>query len=284
MLRTGTILLFMLVTACNSNPIPGSPDATVSSAKLTPAPSLPGNPPTQSLDMLIGYGPQTGAWFLSGGQGQGRIGFGIAAGKSKPGSEISVRLDARPLNRDVRVRLSKLDEQRKPVSVIEERLIRRPDSDSSPRPELVVTMRLPEDTAITYLMSVEIIGDEDNVEDTLLSTVEVPVQELVAKLYADKNQFRSDETMVLKLTNEGRTDISLGMEYWIETERNGAWEKVPLTLAFIAIGYIHPPGSTFQQSVPLSKLKKGRYRIVKEVHADGTSLRNPVSFEFDIVD
>jgi len=74
------------------------------------------------------------------------------------------------------------------------------------------------------------------------------------------------------------------MKYWIETERKGAWEKVPLTLAFTSIGYIHPLGSTFEQSVPLSKLKKGRYRIVKEIHADGTGLENPVSFEFDIVD
>jgi len=286
-LRAGIILLVMLVTACSSDPIPGAPDATVSAAKLTHAPSLPDNPPTQSLDQLTGYGPQTGAWFLSGGQGQGRIGFGIASGKSKPGSEVSVRLDARPTNRDIRVRLSKLDDRRKPVSVIEERLIRsRPNADanSSPGEALDVTMRLPEETAVTYLMSVEIIGDKDNVEDTLLSTVEVPVQELVARLHADKNRFRSDETMVLKLTNEGRTDIMLGMEYRIETERKGAWEKVPLTLVFPSIGYIHSPGSTFEQSVPLNKLKEGRYRIVKEVRADGTGLESPVSLEFDIVD
>lgn len=284
MLRTAIILLVMLVTACSSDPISGGPDTTVSPAKLTPVPSLPGNPPTQSLDQLTGYSPQTGAWFLSGGQRQGRIGFGIAAGKSKPGSDVSVRLDARPPNRDIRVRLSKLDDQRKPVSVIEERLIRRPDANSSPGEALDVTMRLPEETAVTYLMSVEIIGDKDNVEDTLLSTVEVPVQELKARLHADKNRFRSDETMVLKLTNEGGTDITLGMEYRIETERKSAWEKVPLTLAFPSIGHIQPPGGTFEQSVPLSKLKEGRYRIVKEVHADGTGLESPVSFEFDIVD
>ncbi|WP_079909835.1 immunoglobulin-like domain-containing protein [Paenibacillus sp. 32352] len=109
----------------------------------------------------------------------------------------------------------------------------------------------------------------------------VPSSPPAAKLYADKTQFRSSETMSLHLKNESSSRISFGVGYKIDIQKNNEWAPYPMTIAFVDIGIMMEPGGGHDQDVPLNQLKKGHYRITKEVYLEGSGLQT-VSFEFDM--
>jgi len=102
-----------------------------------------------------------------------------------------------------------------------------------------------------------------------------------AKLYADKAQFRSSETMSLHLKNESSSRISFGVGYKIDIHNHGEWTPYPMTTAFVDLGIMMEPGGVHDQDVPLNQLKKGHYRITKVINLDGSDLQS-VSFEFDV--
>lgn len=111
---------------------------------------------------------------------------------------------------------------------------------------------------------------------------ESPKAAPISKLYADKTQFQSKETMVLHLKNESSSPLMFGEPYTIEIQQDGNWIAYPLTLAFKSIGIAMESGGVHDQPIPLQKLKNGHYRISKEVNNKGTDIQT-VSFEFDII-
>ncbi|WP_282941012.1 immunoglobulin-like domain-containing protein [Paenibacillus sp. RC67] len=111
---------------------------------------------------------------------------------------------------------------------------------------------------------------------------ESPKSAPTAKLYADKTQFQSKETMVLHLKNESSSPLMFGEPYTIEVQQDGKWAPYPLTLAFVSIGIVMDSGGVHDQTIPLHKLKNGHYRISKEVNAKDSDIQT-VPFEFDII-
>lgn len=71
------------------------------------------------------------------------------------------------------------------------------------------------------------------------------------------------------VSNEGRTEVITGIEYGIETYVDEKWityqPTKPDGSGFILIGKYVRPNSVFLQSIDISHLKPGYYRIVKSV-------------------
>jgi hypothetical protein len=230
------------------------------------------------------YSFPTGRWFLDGG---GNIGFSISSGTRKPNTEISISLMAHPvdevyLDKDVRFQLTKRDKYNKLIEVIEEEEVY---IDSIAANKKYFSTLLPYKENIHYMLSAEILGENSQVEDTLVSTIYVPKQDMDGELYLDKDLYTSNETLTLKLDNNGLTDLSLGLLYEIEIYKQDKWEQVSINVGFDSIGIIIEPGQKFQQNIPLNQLKEpGQYRVSKNIDAEGTDLSNTLKVEFEIVD
>lgn len=230
------------------------------------------------------YNNPTGKWFLDGG---GNIGFGISTGEMAPKSEVHVSLLAHPinavyLNRDVRFQLTKRDSDNRLIEIIEQETMYIETISTKKK---YFTVHLLEDENVFYTLSVEILGEDERVEDTLISNIYVPTQILDAKLYTDKKKYRSDNTLNLTIENEGPTNLMLGYFYEIELYKNGEWKQVPIKTKFLAVGKILTPKQSFKQKISLEQLTgPGLYRILKEVDADGTDLSKILVVEFELVE
>lgn len=228
------------------------------------------------------YAAPTGKWFIEGG---GSIGFGVSAGTMKPNSEVSVSLLAHPvaevgLDKEVRFQLTKRDKDNNLIEVVKEETILIKTITSEKK---YFSTILPDTGNVHYILSTEILGEDGRVEDTLISSIYVPVQLIYGKLYLDKNLYSSNETLVLKLDNKGPTNLSLGLPYKIEKYKQDKWEQITLDVAFETIGLELKPGQTFEQNIPLNQLKEeGRYRVLKDISAEGTDLANTLIVVFNI--
>lgn len=228
------------------------------------------------------YDSPTGRWFLGGG---GSIGYSISAGPMKPNSEVGVSFMAHPidkvtLNRDVRFQLTTRDENKRLIEVVEEEIVHINTITSN---KSYFSTVLPDKDNIYYMFSTEILGEDGKVEDTLVTTIYVPAQMMNGELNLDKDKYRVSETLILTLDNQGPTNLSFGLSYEIEKYEQGKWERVPLNMAFEAIGLGQKPGQTFEQKIPLKQLKEsGLYRVLKDIDAEGTDLKNTLTVEFEV--
>lgn len=135
------------------------------------------------------------------------------------------------------------------------------------------------------MLSVEILGEDGTVEDTLVSYIYVPSQILNAQIFADKYIYKSKDTLILTLENEGPTTLFFGYSYAIEMYRDKEWTNVPFKAVFSSVGLRLLPKHSFEQKISLEQLQEpGLYRILKEVDADGTDLTQILVVEFEIVE
>ncbi len=236
-----------------------------------------------NLAELTGYGPMTGKWFLH--NGQGKFGYGITTGSVKAGDEVYVKLISTAgeikLDRDVRIQLSEIKSGWKDRELIVEEIVHVNTVNND---ETIFMAKLPETENAAYILSAEILDDAGNAEDTLIGWVYAPKQEINASLTLDRESYaRSDQQAVLSVNNAGPTVLFLGTYYTIEKQVGDAWRVVPLkNVAFNDIGIILQPGDAYEQIADISQLKKGQYRIVKEVRADGTELTAELAAQFRI--
>jgi hypothetical protein len=228
------------------------------------------------------YDSPTGRWFLGGG---GSIGYSISTGNMKPNLEVAVSFMAHPidkvaLNRDVRFQLTTRDENNRLIEVVEEEIVHINTITSDKKYFSTV---LPDRDNIYYMFSTEILGEDGKVEDTLVTTIYVPTQMMNGELYLDKDKYSVYETLILTLENKGPTNLSFGLFYEIEKYNEGKWERVPINVAFDAIGLSLEPGQSFEQKISLKPLKEsGRYRVLKDIDADGTDLKDTLTVEFEV--
>ncbi|MFC4323225.1 immunoglobulin-like domain-containing protein [Litchfieldia salsa] len=228
------------------------------------------------------YAVNNGKWFLEGG---GNIGFGISTGIMKPNSEVSVSLMAHPvqqvvLDKDVRFQLTKRDKDNNLIEIIKEEIVFINTLTSDKK---YFSTFIPDKGNIHYMLSTEILGEDGQVEDTLVTRIYAPDQIINGELYSDKYQYTSNETLVLKLDNNGSTNLSFGLSYIIERYKQDKWEQIKINVGFETIGLIIEPGQTFEQNIPLNQLKvPGLYRVLKDVTAEGTDLNNTLTVEFEL--
>lgn len=228
------------------------------------------------------YAVPTGKWFLEGG---GNIGFGISSGIMKPNSEVLVSLMAHPveqvvLDKNVRFQLTKRDEDNNLIEIIKEEMVFINTITSDKK---YFSTILPDKGNIHYMLSTEILGEDGRVEDTLVTRIYVPDQIINGELYSDKYQYTSNETLVIKLDNNGPTNLSFGLTYIIQIYKQDKWEHININVGFEDIGLDIEPGQTFEQNIPLNQLKApGLYRLLKDITAEGTDLNNTLTVEFEL--
>ncbi|MBK5261571.1 MAG: hypothetical protein JJE17_03225 [Peptostreptococcaceae bacterium] len=121
------------------------------------------------------YADFTGKWF---GEGNGNVSFGISAGIIDPNTEVSVSLMAMSahedkLGRDVRFQLTERDKEDKLLEVIKEEKIYIDTITSATYKEYFSTF-LPDKEDTYYMLSTEILGENGQAEDTVVTRIHVP--------------------------------------------------------------------------------------------------------------
>ena len=121
------------------------------------------------------YDDSTGNWF---GEGKGNIGFGISAGEMEPNTKVSASLraisvDEVDLSKDVRFQLTKRDNDDNLVEIVEEKKTYIDTITSATYKEYFSTS-LPDIENTYYMLSIEILGENGQVEDTVITKIFVP--------------------------------------------------------------------------------------------------------------
>ncbi len=145
------------------------------------------------------------------------------------------------------------------------------------------SQRLPSRPDTNYLLSVEILSPEGLVEDTFLTPLFVPPNELNARLSVQRSA-ADEERMTLSVYNAGPTDLMLGYGYLLYRKASDGWRLVPMENAVPAVGIIASPGyDPFTEEVSLPpKLQAGSYRLVKQIEGNQTRLSVRLAADFEV--
>lgn len=217
----------------------------------------------EDLAHRTGYVEGTNKWF--------RTGFSISAGKLQPAEKVIVHFRQGTADLNYRYRLTELNNSLEPIGLLKEEITSNRTFHAD----------LPDEEGALYLLSAEVLNDNDEAEDTLLSLIEVPLQAMNAQLYTDREAYRGLDTLELQLENFGPTVLEHGAMYKIEQYENNVWRTLVFeNLAFNAIGYRLNSNDTFVQPIKLPGLPKGTYRIVKEIRGEGTKLKASLAANF----
>ncbi|SER80502.1 hypothetical protein SAMN05518684_10448 [Salipaludibacillus aurantiacus] len=228
------------------------------------------------------YAAPTGTWFFK--DGEGSLGYGMPAGTMKAGEIFSVELiaheeDGVTMEREIRVRLTEMEKIEEQEKIVDETVY----VESAGSSEIVYSGNLPDNENAGYLLSVEVINDEGEVEDTRLSFMYVPVPEMNASLSTDQETYtETDEEVKLILENAGPTYLFIGEYYSVEKKVGDTWRKVPLELAFNDIGLYVGIGEEHMDTVDMTELDSGTYRLIKDMYADGIDISAELAAEFTI--
>ncbi|WP_193556187.1 immunoglobulin-like domain-containing protein [Paenibacillus ginsengarvi] len=223
----------------------------------------------------------SGKWLT----GQG-IGWTVSAGAKKPEDEVGILL--RPAepgkgkqlhSRTIRYKLTERDRQGEFVRTVAEETARFD-------PELGYsdfTRKLPDKEGTYYFLTAEIMNGTE-VEDTVLSALEVPVQRVEAVLTLDRNVYAPDSDPVVTLHNQGPATLFFGLEYRLELKAANGWVPAPSgnNIAVASIGYQLAEGGEWEQSIRLAGMPPGDYRFGKSVEGVGTSIKKMLYVEFSV--
>lgn len=222
------------------------------------------------------YNSSTGTWF-----GGGKLGYGIPSGTMEAGANYAVILfghdkDGVQMDRDVRIQLTNFEES----ELMMEDIIH---VDSITGEEEIYSNQLPDEENVVYLLSMEVLGQQEQVEDTMVGVIYVPTPEINAKLTTDKAVYQqSDEQATIILENFGPTFLSLGKSYSIEKKIENEWKVVPLDLAFEDIGIFLNPDDAYKQKMDVASLTPGEYRVIKNFNTDGFDVSATLAAEFTV--
>mgnify|MGYP001481524656 CR=1 FL=1 len=246
----------------------GNPDKVRLSAKL---------PREQALAAANDYPPSTGKWF------EGENGFNLmtsyTSDETRAGSDVGAAIGKIPDGRSVRFQLTSRDKAGKRMELIAEYLANHKNTIDG---RLDFTCKIPEHPDTNYLLSMEILSPEGVVEDTFITPVFVPPNELNARLNVKPPEVGTDRTE-LSIYNAGPTDLFLGYGYSIYRKEAEGWVSVPLDRAVPAIGIVVKPGGSFKEEVPFyPELQSGQYRVVKQFEGNQTDLSAKLAADFTV--
>jgi len=215
------------------------------------------------------YAEKTDKWF--------KTGFAISAGTMLPGEEMVVSIDRSVRDSlKYRYRLTERDAALHLVAVLKEAITTSNEFRAA----------LPAKEGALYLLSAEVLNEQGEAEDTLLSLIEVPEQQLNARLFTDKDAYHANESVTLHLENFGPTALFFGLDYTLEVYEGGAWRALRFdNVAVPALGVSLSPGETYDQPLVLAeRLPPGLYRAAKSFDAEGTKLEATLAAPFLIVE
>lgn len=227
------------------------------------------------------YDMPTSKWFIH--NDEGEFGYGLPSGTMEPSASYTIKLFPRDnkrvlIDRDVRIQLTTRNQTYEKSELIMEDLIHL---DTISGEEEIYSSKLPGKENVLYVLSVEILDEQHQVEDTMVSMIYVPIREINAKLTTDKAVYaQADEKAIIAIENDGPTFLSVGEEYTIEKKVTDRWKVVPLNIAFPEIGILVNVDATFDQTIAMNELTAGEYRVIKTIHADGLDVSATLAAEF----
>lgn len=247
----------------------GNPDKVLYSAML---------PPDRARAAADEYNQSTGKWF------EAENGWNLISSYSseviRAGTEAGAAIGQIPEGRSVRFQITRRDDAGKRLELIKEYTA---DVTNTVNGRVDFSHQMPRRPNVNYLLSVEIISAEGAVEDTLLSPLFVPPNELNARLTV-KPPAKGAETAALTLYNAGPNDLFLGYGYTMYRSEPAGWTLVPLEIELPAIGIHVKPGESFQENFSLPpNLKPGTYRIVKGFEGHMTDVSVKLAADFEIL-
>jgi hypothetical protein len=85
------------------------------------------------------------------------------------------------------------------------------------------------------------------------------------QLTVSQQHVTTEKSMTIHLLNDFNSSIFFGVEYDLYKMGSGNWTRFPSEPSWIAIGFSRSPGETYDQSIDVSGLITGLYRVSKEV-------------------
>ncbi|MFD0716915.1 immunoglobulin-like domain-containing protein [Paenibacillus sp. GCM10027626] len=236
----------------------GYPDKIKVSAKL---------PREQALSAANDYHPISGKWF--GGENEFNLITSYTSDETRAGNEVGAALGQVPEGRSVRFQITSRDIDGKRLQLITEYVA---DIKNTVDGRLDFSYKIPEQPNTNYLLSIEIVSPKGVIEDTLITPIFVPPNELNARLTV-KQPTKNTERTELSIYNAGPTDLNLGYGYSIYRKESAGWKMTPNELAVPAIAIHVKPGESFKEQVLFPQnLQPGQYRLVKNIEGNNTDL------------
>lgn len=235
----------------------------------------------------IPFKKPTGKWF-----GSETLGYGIPSGTMLAGDDFEILLFGHDpsgvtVDRMMRIQLHELHEGYELGERVLEEEVYVEVVDGT---EEIYSNALPEKEDISYVVSLEVLDQQGEVEDTLLGLIYVPAPEVNARLvldqdifeYVDDEKEREEVLVTLTLENFGPTFLSFGEEFVIEKLVEDDWRVAPVGLSFKSIGVYLGIGDSYEQTYDVSDLRRGTYRFVKTFYVDGLEEEQTVAVEFTV--
>lgn len=248
----------------------GNPDKVYNSAKF---------PEEQVLSAAKDYDPPTGKWFET---ENGYNLFPSSTGEEvEAGSRVSASIEKIPAERSVRFQITSRNTEGERVQLITEYTA---DIDNSIDGSLDFSYKIPEHPNTNYFLSIEILSPQGVVEDTKITRIFVPSNELNARLTVKDPLDGSNQTK-LTIYNAGPTDLYFGYGDSIYQKVSEGWKLLPDYGAVPSIGFQLKPGESHEERVSFPQnLEPGVYRIVKQFDGYKTDVSARLAAEFVIKD
>ncbi|AZB42303.1 hypothetical protein CEF21_08380 [Bacillus sp. FJAT-42376] len=257
------LLLVLALSACSKEEI------SVTASAESKIPSQIGAPGKENeyfvwpgnIHKQTEYGPHTGKYFKR----RGGFHFDTSEYILPPQSPVQSVLKVASAEKTIRYQLTERDRNYKKVKLIAEKTGKMENFSAV----------LPDKENALYLISIEILGEDGQVEDTDVELIYVPTAEINAKVSLNKKQITKSDTIQLKLENFGPQELSTGEGYLFEKWTGGKWELANPDMTFNAIGISVLPGKSQTVTLNTANLSSGKYRVVKDV-------RNVLNMETDL--
>jgi hypothetical protein len=210
----------------------------------------------------------------------------ISTGLKKPGEVVNIVFHVQErdkaaslISQTIRYKLTERKADGSYMRTVDERIEKIVSIDSIPK----YTINLPLQEGTLYFLTAEIII-ADKVEDTLLSSVEIPIQQVEVEIKLDQETYSGSGTLILTMLNKGTTSLFYGLGYGFEQKEGDNWTSIPMqaNTAIPAIGLILKGGKAWEQSIRFVNLKPGIYRVSKVIESRGTSIKKTLFAEFQI--
>jgi hypothetical protein len=149
------------------------------------------------------------------------------------------------------------------------------------------TYTLGNETNVYYIIVIKVINYKGEIVDGTTSLIEVPIQEVNAKLVSDKRVYGRWDKVRYCLVNEGSTRIIFGLDYYVYYYNGTGWTVAEWLGPGIVpdIGLIAGPGQVKCFELYLNGTKPGKYMLVKEISAEGVKDgKRKLTLEFEVAE
>ncbi|AZB42304.1 hypothetical protein CEF21_08385 [Bacillus sp. FJAT-42376] len=263
------LLLVLALSACSKEEIP------VTASAASKIPSQIGTPSKKNeyfvwphnIHKQTEYGPHTGKYFKR----RGGFHFETSQYILPPKSPVQSVLKVASAEKTIRYQLTERDRNYKKVKLIAEKTGKMASFSAV----------LPDKENALYLISIEILGEDGQVEDTGVELIYVPTAEINAKVSLNKKQITKSDTIQLKLENYGPEALFTGEGYRFEKWTGGKWEQASPDMSIRDIGINVLPGKSQIITLNTSELSSGKYRVVKDVQ-NILDMKADLAAEFEI--